>query len=134
MKHYISFFLFTVFACSQPNSGNNPSDNIESWKELYKNKSHYEVNVSDTVKIYHITNSCCAHCLPNYDKLSCLELVDVKVTAVEKNCEGCDNLTTYSFVMISSGSDTIKSGIISPHEKCDEQTKGLTSYVIHVSN
>ena len=124
MKYFIPLIVLFIVACK-----NDSTPKIES----FKNKSNYKVEIGDTIKIYHSTNSCCQYCLPNADKLNHLKYTGIKsVSPEKKGCMGRDNTSASIFIAKSIGIDTIRDAIIAPMEKCDDRIKGLSNYIVKI--
>jgi hypothetical protein len=99
----------------------------------YKNKPNYSINIGDTIKIYHTTNSSCKYCQANFDQLQHLEFTGSKIVIPsKKDCDGCNYTSALMFVAKSAGIDTIKDAIIPPISECNETIANLNKYIVRI--
>ena len=99
----------------------------------YKNKPIYSINIGDTIKIYHTTNSCCKYCQANFDQLQHLEFLGNKIVIPsKKDCEGYNYTSAMMFVAKSAGIDAIIDAIIPPLSECNESIANLNKYIVRI--
>lgn len=99
----------------------------------YENRSHYELEIDETVEIYYTTNSCCHYCLIKEQNLRHIELLGSKtVNKSLIDCAGCNNTVAYIFSAKSIGIDTIRLAMIGGGEKCEDMEHESESYIVEV--
>lgn len=102
-KHCIFLISLAItFGCCEKE----PKQEINIY-ETYKNKKHYEVNIGDTINIYHFHQPIpfTYHWeLDTIKKLSHLQYFSSKTVYVE--CLGCTTITEEKFISTSKGKDT----------------------------
>ena len=126
----LSIFILTILSCSQTE---NKSKIPSLTQEKFENKSIYNIQLGDTIEIYHSTNSCCKYCLGNEFKLEKLKYIGLKIVVPEKEgCYGCNHTAALSFVAIKKGTETIHGGIIPRLENCSDSIPNLKKFVVKI--
>lgn len=99
----------------------------------YKNKTIYDIAVSDSCEIYYSNNSCCYNCIDQIHKLSTVQLIRTKLIDMgPEDCEGCDAQFAYVFRGVKPGIDTLIIKSTTATEDCQATGDTIGTYIIRV--